>query len=205
MIGIGSPRATVEANYALRSLVGEQNYYLGMADDERELLDLCLRTLRDGPAATPALPDLEAADACVVLGEDLTNTAPMLAFALRRWQRLRPTTEEERLHITRWNDAGVGMVKAAEPSVLWSATTQATKLDEIAAQAVHAAPADLARLGFAVAARLAGAAWPDDQIPAQHSEAGSRTWRPLWPAPSGRTSSAARPAAAQTCCARPRR
>jgi NADH-quinone oxidoreductase subunit G len=168
VIGIGSPRASVEANYALRSLVGQQNYYLGMADDERDLLDQCLSTLQDGPAATPALPDLEAADACVILGEDLTNTAPMLAFALRRWQRLRPTTEEERLHITRWNDAGVGMVKAHEPSVLWSATTQATKLDEIAAEAVYAVPADLARLGFAVAARLAGAAWPDDQIPAQH-------------------------------------
>ena len=168
VIGIGSPRASMEANYALRSLVGAENYYLGVADNERELLDQCFTTLRDGPAATPALPELEEADACVLLGEDLTNTAPMLAFALRRWLRLRPTVEEERLHITRWNDAGVGMVKAHEPSVLWSATTQATKLDELAEETVNAAPADLARLGFAVAARLAGDPWPDEQIPAEH-------------------------------------
>jgi NADH-quinone oxidoreductase subunit G len=168
VIGIGSPRASLEANYALRTLVGQENYYLGVADDERKLLDLCLSELRDGSARTPALPDLEAADACLILGEDLTNTAPMLAFALRRWLRLRPTTEEARLHITRWNDAGVGMVKAHEPSVMWSATTHATKLDELAARTAYAAPADLARLGFAVAARLAGAPWPDDQVPAQH-------------------------------------
>jgi NADH-quinone oxidoreductase subunit G len=168
VIGIGSPRASVEANYALRTLVGPENYYLGVADDEREVLDLCLRLLREGPARTPALPDLEAADACLILGEDLTNTAPMLAFALRRWLRLRPTTEEVRLHITRWNDAGLGMVKAHEPSALWTATTQATKLDELAAGAAYAAPADLARLGLAVAARLAGDPWPDDQIRPEH-------------------------------------
>jgi NADH-quinone oxidoreductase subunit G len=168
VIGIGSPRASLEANYALRSLVGPEHYYLGVADDQRELLDLCLRLLREGPARTPALPELEAADACLILGEDLTNTAPMLALALRRWLRLRPTAEEERLHITRWNDAGVGMVKAHEPSVLWSATTHATRLDELAARTAYAAPADMARLGFAVAARLAGAAWPDEQIPPEH-------------------------------------
>ena len=40
VIGIGSPRASLEANWALRKLVGPENFYLGMADQERRLVDL---------------------------------------------------------------------------------------------------------------------------------------------------------------------
>jgi len=31
MIGIGSPRATLESNFALLSLVGEENFYHGIS------------------------------------------------------------------------------------------------------------------------------------------------------------------------------
>ncbi len=31
MIGIGSPRASLESNYALRELVGDDNFYSGIA------------------------------------------------------------------------------------------------------------------------------------------------------------------------------
>ena len=90
----------------------------------------------------------------IVLGEDLTNTAPMLDFSVRRWARLRPTAAEERLGIARWNDAGVGAVKKEESSALWIAGTHAGKLDEIAAESVHGAPDDLARFTVALVAAL---------------------------------------------------
>ena len=35
MIGIGSPRASVESNFALRELVGEENFYTGIAHGEQ--------------------------------------------------------------------------------------------------------------------------------------------------------------------------
>jgi NADH-quinone oxidoreductase subunit G len=106
--------------------------------------------LRAGPSPTPSLRDIEAADLVIVLGEDLTNTAPMLDLSVRRWARLRPTADEERLDIARWNDAGIGMVKKEEPSALWIAATQAGKLDEIAAETFHGAPDDLARFTLAL-------------------------------------------------------
>src|SRR6185437_16570346 len=34
VIGIGSPRASLEANFALRTLVGSEHFFAGMADDE---------------------------------------------------------------------------------------------------------------------------------------------------------------------------
>ena len=88
-----------------------------------------------------------------VLGEDLTNTAPMLDLTVRTWLRLRPTAQEERVHIRRWNDAAIGRAKRREPSALWIAAPYAGKLDELAAEAWHAAPDDIARLALAAGAR----------------------------------------------------
>ena len=153
-VGIGSPRASLEANFALKRLVGDERFFLGLSDVEHTLVERAAALLRQGPSATPTLRDIEAADLVVVLGEDLTNAAPMLDLSVRRWARLRPTEAEERLGIARWNDAGVGMVKKEEPKALWLATTHATKLDEIAAEAFRAAPDDLARFALALAAAL---------------------------------------------------
>ena len=38
IVGIGSPRASVEANVALRSLVGPQQFFLGIDEQEHQLL-----------------------------------------------------------------------------------------------------------------------------------------------------------------------
>jgi NADH-quinone oxidoreductase subunit G len=154
-VGIGSPRASLEANFALKRMVGDDRFFLGMAEREHTLVERAAELLRAGPSATPSLRDIEAADLVIVLGEDLTNTAPMLDFAVRRWARLRPTADEERLGIARWNDAGIGMVKKEEPKALWIAATHAGKLDEIAAETWHAAPDDLASFTLALAAALA--------------------------------------------------
>jgi NADH-quinone oxidoreductase subunit G len=146
VIGIGSPRASLEANFALRTLVGPERFYLGMSDEEYDLVGLALDIARSGRVRLGALADVQAADAAFVFGEDVTNVAPMLDLTLRTWLRLRPTPAEERVHITRWNDAAIGRFKRREPSSLWIAATHAAKLDELANQYVHAAPTDLVRL-----------------------------------------------------------
>jgi NADH-quinone oxidoreductase subunit G len=75
----------------------------------------------------------------------------MLDLTIRTWLHLRPNVVEERNHIRRWNDAGITRIKRREPSDLWIATTQATKLDHVAAEAHRAAPDDLVRLALATA------------------------------------------------------
>ena len=156
MIGIGSPRASLEANYALRTLVGAERFYLGMSDADHDLVGIGPRDRRaPGARALGALADVQHADAVFILGEDVTNTAPMLDLTVRTWLRLRPTAEEERVHIRRWNDAAIGRAKRREPSPLWIATPHATKLDEVAGEAWRAAPADIARLALAARPRAA--------------------------------------------------
>ena len=84
VIGIGSPRASLESNFALRALVGPDNFYSGMSGPDHGLVSLIIDILQKGPARTPSLHDVQLADAVLVLGEDLTNTAPLLALSLRQ-------------------------------------------------------------------------------------------------------------------------
>jgi NADH-quinone oxidoreductase subunit G len=99
------------------------------------------------------------ADAVLVLGEDVTNTAPMLALALRQAVRRQPIETAQKLGIPEWEDAAVREAVQEDKGPLYIAIPYATKLDEVASRTYHAAPDDVARLGFAVAHEL------NDQAP----------------------------------------
>ncbi len=154
VIGIGSPRASLEANFALRSLVGEEHFYTGLSEEDGRLLAKIIKVLKDGPARSPSLREVGSADAVFVLGEDVTNSAPLLALALRQSVRLKPMEIARRLHIPEWDDAAVRGVVQQEKGPLFLATPYGTKLEEVSSYAYHAAPDDLARFGFAVAHEL---------------------------------------------------
>jgi NADH-quinone oxidoreductase subunit G len=154
VIGIGSPRASLEANFALATLVGPDRFYVGVPEEEFQLLRHVLDILRNGPAPTASLRDVEAADAVLVLGEDLTHTAPRLALAVRQAARQASFALAERLGIPRWDDAAVRCAAQDVTSPIFLATLHATALDDVACATFRAAPDDLARLGFAVAREL---------------------------------------------------
>ena len=151
VIGIGSPRASLESNYALRELVGEANFYSGIAAAELDHLSLIHTILRDGPLPVPTLRDIEHHDAVFVLGEDLTQTAARIALALRQSVKGKATEIAASMKIQDWHMAAVQNVAQDALNPLFIASVAATRLDDVAAECVHAAPDDLARLGFAVA------------------------------------------------------
>ena len=80
VIGIGSPRASLEANFALRTLVGPERFYSGMADGQAKLAGRMIEILRRGPMRTPTLREIAECDAIFILGEDLTSVAPRMAL-----------------------------------------------------------------------------------------------------------------------------
>src|SRR5208283_2097086 len=106
-VGIGSPRASLESNFALRSLVGKDNFYSGMSAQEHNLVSLIIDILQNGPARSPSLHDVEMADVVLILGEDVTNTAPMLDLALRQAARNKPKEMLARMNIPAWEDSAV--------------------------------------------------------------------------------------------------
>jgi NADH-quinone oxidoreductase subunit G len=151
VIGIGSPRASLEGNFALRTLVGPDRFFAGISDQELQLLTGMIRILREGPARSPSLNEVEHSDAVFVLGEDVTNVAPIMALRLRQSVRQAPMEIATKLHIPEWLDQSVREVVQDAKGPLFIASPYATKLDDIAKATYRAAPGDLARLGFAVA------------------------------------------------------
>ena len=150
-VGIGSPRASFEANFALKKLVGEERFCTGLGDNEAMLIELALSIQREGGARTPSLTDVEEADAVLILGEDVLNTAPRIALAVRQAVRAEALTMAQEAGIPGWQDAGVRGHAQRALSPLFIASVAATRIDDVASATWGGAPQDIARIGAAIA------------------------------------------------------
>lgn len=168
-IGIGSPRASVESNYALRSLVGPDNFCDGMTSGEHRLVGMMKDIVASGPVRSLSLAEVERADVVLVLGEDVVNTAPLLDLALRQAVRTRPeAVAEQLLRIPLWDDRAKREATQGKQGPLFVATPYPVSIDDIAVKSYRLSPDDIARLAQAVAyaidpegiAPLVGAADP---------------------------------------------
>ncbi|ASK35239.1 NADH-quinone oxidoreductase subunit NuoG [Alloalcanivorax mobilis] len=151
LLGIGSERASLESNFALRELVGAANFHWGSAAAPLSCLRLALKLLRESPLPVPSLREVEKHDAVLVLGEDVTQTSARLALALRQTAYGRATEIAASMKIQDWNASAVQNVAQHARHPVFIASVAATRLDDIAKETHHAGPDDLARLGFAVA------------------------------------------------------
>ena len=160
VIGIGSSRASLESNFALKTFVGPGRFFQGISTKQRQAVDEAAGILRHSPLRTASLHDIMHADAVFIIGEDVPATAPMLAYAVRQSIGQRAFDLAATLSIDAWNDFGVRNAFGGQRNPLFIASASATKLDDCATQIFRAAPDDCARLGFAVAHFL------DDRCPA---------------------------------------
>jgi NADH-quinone oxidoreductase subunit G len=94
---------------------------------------------------------MERADALLVLGEDLTHTAPLAELYLRQGLRQQPGKKARSLKIPPWNDSFMRLVEGEDKGPLFTATPGETSLDAVASANYRGAPADIARIGFALA------------------------------------------------------
>ena len=154
LTGIGSPKASLESNFLLRQLVGAENFFAGITTNEGLLIQTVINILKNGKVKTPSLNAVKDYDAVFILGEDVTNTAPMLALSLRQSVKNQPGERAKALKIPEWNDAAVREEAQGETGPFYLATAQATKLDDIATQTYHAHPDNIARMGYGVAHQI---------------------------------------------------
>ncbi|MFA5679457.1 MAG: NADH-quinone oxidoreductase subunit NuoG, partial [Pseudomonas sp.] len=107
MLGIGSPRASLESNFALRELVGAEDFYSGIARHELDNIQAIRNLLQNGPLPIASMRDMESHDAVFVLGEDLTQTAARIALALRQTAKGKATEIAGAAGIQSWHQAAV--------------------------------------------------------------------------------------------------
>ena len=153
-IGIGSPRASMESNFALREFVGESNFYSGLSDIDNEAIQLTLSLGQDSSFRSPSIKEIEAADAVIIIGEDVTNTSPRLALALRQSVRNHATELAKQAQIPAWQDAAVRELAQHERSPLILLTPYATRLDDVASDILVGPPSELVEVAGVIASAI---------------------------------------------------
>ncbi len=151
VLGIGSPRASIETNFALRELVGAANFSTGVTSAEQTRVALVAKILQTEAIETPSLRDIESKDAVLVLGEDVTQTAPRIALALRQSAKNKAEQLAAQRKTSDWQQLAVQNIAQHALSPVYITSFSGTRLDDIAKEVCMANVADQARLGFAIA------------------------------------------------------
>lgn len=153
-IGIGSPRASFENNFALRELVGEENFCAGIDDTELAIIKTALDVMSRDGINIPTLKQVEEADAILILGEDISNTAARVALSVRQAVRTKSFEMAADANIPTWQDAGVRGHAQNERNALFIATPASTRLDDIATQTTSGSISELVATGEAIWTKL---------------------------------------------------
>ena len=112
-IGIGSSQASLEDNFALQKLVGNENFNPGLSAQQETLLALHMAIL--GQWQSASLAQMEQADAIVILAEDVNNSAPRIALSIRQALLNNAREQAEKLRVPSWQDAAVRAIKPHHP------------------------------------------------------------------------------------------
>ena len=153
-IGIGSPRASNESNFALRAMVGEENFYAGYSDVEHESMKVILDLASDTAFHSPSVREIETADAVLILGEDVTNVAPRIALALRQSVRNKAKDLADQSRIPQWQDAAVRELAQHERSPLSIISPAVSRLDDVASDRVIESLSIVAAMGHQIANKI---------------------------------------------------
>ena len=151
VIGIGSPRASLESNHQLRELVGEANFSTGINASEQLCLGLMDELGRSCGLPAPTLREVEGHDAVLLLGEDPMESAARLGLAIRQAITAPPSEYAAKLGIPHWNAEAMKTLAQDHRQPLFIVYPAETELDSLARDRLALAPDDIARLGFAVA------------------------------------------------------
>ncbi|QOI10977.1 NADH-quinone oxidoreductase subunit NuoG [Blochmannia endosymbiont of Colobopsis nipponica] len=154
IIGIGSSRASVESNFALRELVGQKNFYTDMCSNEHKMLKLILDILGNSGLYTPSLREIEDYDAILILGEDITQTAARIALSIRQAVKNKAKKIAATHKILEWQVSAIKNFRYNIKYPLFITNIDSTKLDDIAACTYYDSVNEQVRFGFAIAHAL---------------------------------------------------
>ena len=155
VIGIGSPRASLETNFALKNLVGFDNFSTGLNHQQQALVNKCIEVLSTEGVYNPSMTDIETHDAVLVLGEDITQTSSRVALSVRQAAKNEGLKMAAALQTQPWLAEPVKRIAQDALSPVYVIDVTQTKLEDISKVSVVATPEDITKLGFKVADEIA--------------------------------------------------
>ncbi|VAX76379.1 NADH-quinone oxidoreductase subunit NuoG [Buchnera aphidicola] len=139
ILGIGSPRASIESNMALSNLVGTENFSNGMLSS----LDACMRIItqiiKKSNIHIPSIPEIESYDVILIIGEDITQTASLAALSVR--QAIQGSgfysSISKNYDIPVWNINAIKNIACDKKNTLFIICDDKTKLDDISSYSYY--------------------------------------------------------------------
>lgn len=168
LFAIGSPRASVETNFALAQLVqaaGQGRYSHGLSAAEHAQMQAILALQGKFGQRAPTIKAMEAADAVVVLGEDVTQNAARVALAIRQANKARAKDEAGKRGVPEWQAISIQQAEPLARYPVYVMSHGATRLGDIASDRIQGADDQLAQAGNALA-RVLGAEAPAAEVDA---------------------------------------
>ena len=155
VIGIGSPRASLETNFALKNLVGFDNFSTGLNHQQQALVNKCIEVLSTEGIYNPGMTDIESHDAVLILGEDITQTSSRVALSIRQAAKNEAIKMAAATKTQSWLAEPVKRIAQGAQSPVYVIDVTQTKLEDISKVSVVATPEDITKLGFKVADEIA--------------------------------------------------
>ena len=155
VIGIGSARASLETNFALKNLVGFDHFSTGLNHQQQALVNKCIEVLSTEGIYNPGMTDIESHDAVLVLGEDITQTSSRVALSVRQAAKNEGLKMAAALQTQAWLAEPVKRIAQDALSPVYVIDVIQTKLEDISKVSVVATPEDITKLGFKVADEIA--------------------------------------------------
>ncbi|CAL4042546.1 NADH-quinone oxidoreductase subunit NuoG [Buchnera aphidicola] len=151
ILGIGSNRASIESNFALKKIVGDENFSTGFLSDEQDCIELIINILKNGGIYTPTLCEIETYDVILILGEDLTQVAPRMALSVRQAVKSKSFEMSKLKNIPKWHSQGLLNASQNMRYDLFITNIDETALDNISTWSYTASVDDQVSLACAIA------------------------------------------------------
>lgn len=131
IVAIGSSRSSLENNFSLQCVVGKENFYCDMSIAVQTQVNQLLSHYQQIQPSSD-LQSLEQSDCLLLIGEDVTQTAPRVALAVRQMSRNAGIDKAAAMGVPYWSDTQVQNISQSLKSPLHIISHCATKLDDIA-------------------------------------------------------------------------
>ena len=128
-LGIGSGRASVEANTLLKSIVGAEHFNTGWSKEHIAMARVHQSAMN--VAHIPTLSEVEQADWIFIVGEDIQQSHPRFALSVRQALRQKEAELAQQMGVPKWQEGAVNVIGQQRKLPLYSLQFSPTKLDDV--------------------------------------------------------------------------
>jgi NADH-quinone oxidoreductase subunit G len=153
-IGIGSPRASLESNFILRTLVGPDRFYAGISDHQWQIAAMAAKIIAERGVPTASIADVEGADCVIIIGDDPSDVAPRLALAVRQVVKVSADETHARVDIPEWHADARKTAQTHGKPPLFIATSLPTRLDQLGVDVIRGTSTQLMAVCSQIRTRL---------------------------------------------------